>query len=89
MINDYNYFLKFSSDIVSDNQAFVSGAGAADMYLVMARTGGPGPKGISAFVVDKVRCRKLLLGGKLYCETIKVHCLIVARSAGKMSARLT
>ncbi|MGF1425267.1 acyl-CoA dehydrogenase family protein [Kitasatospora sp. LaBMicrA B282] len=32
---------------------FISGAGAAQVYLVMARTGGPGPKGISAFLVDR------------------------------------
>jgi alkylation response protein AidB-like acyl-CoA dehydrogenase len=36
---------------------FISGAGASDVYVVMARTGDqetkPGPRGISAFVVDK------------------------------------
>lgn len=36
---------------------FISGAGASDVYLVMARTGdperAPGPRGISAFVVEK------------------------------------
>lgn len=32
---------------------FISGAGASDVYVVMARTGGSGPRGISAFVVDK------------------------------------
>jgi alkylation response protein AidB-like acyl-CoA dehydrogenase len=32
---------------------FISGAGAADLYLVMARTGAEGPGGISAFVVEK------------------------------------
>lgn len=32
---------------------FISGAGASDVYIVMARTGSDGPKGISAFVVDK------------------------------------
>ena len=35
---------------------FISGAGASDVYVVMARTGGPeqpGPRGISAFVVEK------------------------------------
>jgi alkylation response protein AidB-like acyl-CoA dehydrogenase len=30
---------------------FISGAGASDVYVVMARTGGDGPRGISAFVV--------------------------------------
>lgn len=32
---------------------FISGAGAADVYIVMARTGGTGARGISAFVVEK------------------------------------
>lgn len=32
---------------------FISGAGSSDVYIVMARTGSEGPKGISAFVVDK------------------------------------
>lgn len=32
---------------------FISGAGVSDVYLVMARTGADGPKGISAFLVEK------------------------------------
>jgi alkylation response protein AidB-like acyl-CoA dehydrogenase len=32
---------------------FISGAGVSDVYVVMARTGGGGPRGISAFVVEK------------------------------------
>ncbi|WP_327071748.1 acyl-CoA dehydrogenase family protein [Kitasatospora sp. NBC_01250] len=32
---------------------FISGAGASQVYVVMARTGGPGPGGISAFLVDR------------------------------------
>ncbi|MFJ3189900.1 acyl-CoA dehydrogenase family protein [Streptomyces halstedii] len=32
---------------------FISGAGAAQVYVVMARTGGEGADGVSAFVVDK------------------------------------
>ncbi len=32
---------------------FISGAGESDVYVVMARTGGDGPRGISAFVVPK------------------------------------
>ena len=32
---------------------FISGAGASDIYVVMARTGGDGPAGISTFVVEK------------------------------------
>jgi alkylation response protein AidB-like acyl-CoA dehydrogenase len=33
-------------------KAFISGGGFADLYLVMARTGRDGPKGISALVVE-------------------------------------
>jgi alkylation response protein AidB-like acyl-CoA dehydrogenase len=32
---------------------FISGAGESDVYIVMARTGGDGPRGISAFIVEK------------------------------------
>lgn len=39
--------------ILNGEKAFISGGGAADVYLVMARTGEAGPKGISCFYVDK------------------------------------
>ena len=32
---------------------FISGAGTSDIYVVMARTGSDGPRGISAFLVEK------------------------------------
>ncbi|RSN44907.1 acyl-CoA dehydrogenase [Amycolatopsis sp. WAC 04197] len=32
---------------------FISGAGTSDVYVVLARTGGPGPGGISAFIVER------------------------------------
>nr|WP_090279363.1 acyl-CoA dehydrogenase family protein [Mycolicibacterium komanii]CRL75257.1 acyl-CoA dehydrogenase [Mycolicibacterium komanii] len=32
---------------------FISGAGVSDLYVVMARTGGDGPRGISTFIVEK------------------------------------
>ncbi|MCX8563542.1 acyl-CoA dehydrogenase family protein [Mycolicibacterium mucogenicum] len=32
---------------------FISGAGVSDVYVVMARTGADGPRGISAFIVEK------------------------------------
>ena len=35
-------------------KAFISGAGVSDVYLVMARTGCAGSRGISAFIVEKV-----------------------------------
>ena len=32
---------------------FISGAGTSDVYVIMARTGSEGPRGISAFIVEK------------------------------------
>lgn len=34
-------------------QAFISGGGDTDVYVVMVRTGGKGPRGISCLVVEK------------------------------------
>jgi alkylation response protein AidB-like acyl-CoA dehydrogenase len=40
-------------DYVLDGvKQFISGAGSSDVYLVLARTGAEGPRGISAFVVE-------------------------------------
>jgi len=41
------------SYVLNGSKAFISGAGTSQVYVVMARTGGPGPKGVSAFVVEK------------------------------------
>jgi alkylation response protein AidB-like acyl-CoA dehydrogenase len=38
--------------VLNGSKAFISGAGTSDIYVVMARTGGPGAKGVSAFVVE-------------------------------------
>ncbi|QEW04423.1 acyl-CoA dehydrogenase family protein [Microbacterium lushaniae] len=37
--------------VLTGVKQFISGAGEAAVYVVMARTGGPGPRGISAFLV--------------------------------------
>jgi alkylation response protein AidB-like acyl-CoA dehydrogenase len=37
---------------LTGSKAFISGAGYSDAYIVMARSGDAGPKGISAFVVE-------------------------------------
>lgn len=37
---------------LTGTKAFISGAGYSDAYIVMARSGADGPKGISAFVVE-------------------------------------
>jgi len=39
--------------VLDGAKAFISGGGVSDIYLVMARTGGDGPKGISCLVVEK------------------------------------
>src|SRR5436190_1641047 len=38
---------------LTGSKRFISHAGEAETYLVMARTGGEGPGGISAFVVER------------------------------------
>lgn len=43
--------LKGSHYVLNGAKAFISGAGDTDVLVVMARTGGPGPRGVSAFVV--------------------------------------
>jgi alkylation response protein AidB-like acyl-CoA dehydrogenase len=40
-----------SDYVLNGQKQFISGAGASDLYLVMARTGGEGPSGISALLV--------------------------------------
>ncbi len=37
---------------LSGTKAFISGGGYSDIYVVMARTGGEGPRGISALLVE-------------------------------------
>ena len=39
--------------IVDGVKQFISGAGAADLYAVMVRTGGDGPSGISTLLIEK------------------------------------
>ncbi len=39
--------------VINGNKAFISGAGENEIYVVMARTGGPGARGISCLVVEK------------------------------------
>jgi len=38
--------------VLNGSKAFISGAGTSDIYVAMVRTGGPGPKGVSALVVE-------------------------------------
>jgi alkylation response protein AidB-like acyl-CoA dehydrogenase len=39
--------------VIDGVKQFISGAGMSDVYVVMARTGSEGPRGISAFIVEK------------------------------------
>jgi alkylation response protein AidB-like acyl-CoA dehydrogenase len=41
------------SYVLNGSKAFISGGGVSDIYVVMARTGGEGARGISCFVVEK------------------------------------
>ncbi|MCE8438919.1 acyl-CoA dehydrogenase family protein [Rhodovulum sulfidophilum] len=41
--------------VLTGTKAFISGGGYSDAYVVMARTGAAGPKGISAFLVEDGR----------------------------------
>src|SRR5699024_569730 len=37
--------------VLTGTKQFISGGGQSDVYVIMARTGDPGPKGISTFIV--------------------------------------
>ena len=39
--------------VLNGSKAFISGGGMSDVYVVMVRTGGDGPKGITCLVVEK------------------------------------
>jgi len=39
--------------VLNGSKAFISGAGSSEVYVVMARTGEGGARGVSAFVVEK------------------------------------
>ncbi len=39
--------------VLNGTKSFISGGGVSDLYIVMARTGEEGPKGISAILVEK------------------------------------
>ena len=39
--------------VLNGSKAFISGGGVSDIYLVMARTGDPGPRGISTILVEQ------------------------------------
>uniref|UniRef100_A0A7S2WBK3 Isobutyryl-CoA dehydrogenase, mitochondrial n=1 Tax=Rhizochromulina marina TaxID=1034831 RepID=A0A7S2WBK3_9STRA len=39
--------------VLNGSKAFISGAGVTDVYLVMCRTGGEGPGGVSTLLVEK------------------------------------
>ena len=42
-----------SAYVLNGSKAFISGGGFSDLYVVMARTGEAGAKGVSTFVVEK------------------------------------
>ena len=44
---------KTNEYVLNGGKAFISGAGLSDLYVVMCRTGGDGPKGVSCLLVPK------------------------------------
>ncbi len=56
--------------VIDGEKTWISNAGLADFYVVFARTGAPGAKGLSAFVVDARRAGAI--AGKRI-ETISPH----------------
>ena len=46
------YSIYYIMDVL-DFQSFISGGGASDVYVVMTRTGGAGPKGITCLLIEK------------------------------------
>lgn len=43
--------------VLNGTKRYITNAGIADFYSVIARTGGPGPKGLTAFLVPKEQVR--------------------------------
>ncbi len=70
--------------ILNGSKAFISGGGSSDVYLVMARTGVDGPRGISCFIVPKdapglsfgAQERKLGWNSQPTCAVIMEDCRI-------------
>ena len=72
--------------VLNGSKAFISGGGASDVYVVMARTGEPGPRGISCFIVPRdapglsfgAQERKLGWNSQPTCAVIMEDCRIPA-----------
>jgi len=72
--------------ILNGSKAFISGGGHSDVYLVMARTGVEGPRGISCFIVPKdapglsfgAQERKLGWNSQPTCAVIMEDCRVPA-----------
>jgi len=73
-----------SEYVLNGEKAFISGGGVSDVYMVMARTGQDGPKGISCFYVPKdssglsfgAQERKLGWNSQPTCAVIFDNCRI-------------
>jgi acyl-CoA dehydrogenase len=65
--------------VLDGEKTWISNAGVADLYVVFARTGGAGPKGLSAFVVP-AETPGLELSGRI--ETLSPHPLGTIRLSG-------
>jgi len=56
--------------VLNGSKAFISGGGRSDIYLVMVRTGAPGPKGISCLVVENGTLKGALTDGKFLSRKV-------------------
>ncbi len=65
--------------VIDGEKSWISNAGIADLYVIFARTGGAGAKGLSAFAVDATT-RGCIVGERI--ETISPHPLRVLRLDG-------
>jgi isobutyryl-CoA dehydrogenase len=53
--------------VLNGSKAFISGGGHSDVYVVMVRTGGPGPKGILCSFMDRTHTKCCLIRNLLSC----------------------
>lgn len=60
---DFDHVRDGDDFILNGSKMFIAGAGSTDFLVVMARTGGEGASGVSAFAVD-AKCEGISYGRK-------------------------
>jgi butyryl-CoA dehydrogenase len=88
--------------VLNGTKVFISNGSIADTMIVFARTGGPGPKGVSAFIVPPKRTEGVTAGPNekklglrasptnqiFFKDAGRAFCLYVVLGAGGRAARL-